>query len=104
VPELFSPQAAEVDREIMQDHWTVPVAAGDDYAAAERAYWPNCFGTPPPAREIVAGGRRRPTTPTVREDVLTLHARGLLPAAIADVLNLADRRVKDIIRKATKPA
>lgn len=100
---LFSPEAAAMDRQIMAGHWNPP-DTGDDYEAAERAYWPLVFGTDPPPREITPGKPGRRTTPTLREDVLTLHARGMVPTAIADVLNLKDRRVADIIRAASKTA
>jgi hypothetical protein len=102
--ELFSPPARETDRGVMQGHWGQLYPEGDDYESAARRYWPQCFGTDPPAREPAAGKRHRRTTPTVREDVLTLHLRGLLPGAIADVLNLTDRRVKDILKKADATA
>lgn len=100
---MFSPEAAAVDRQIMRGHWNTP-DTGDDFEASERAFWPRIFGTDPPTREIKAGKQGRRTTPTLREDVMALHARGMVPSAIADVLNLKDRRVADILRKALKPA
>jgi len=33
-------------------------------------------------------------------EVLNLHKRGVIPAAIADKLNISDRRVNDILRAA----
>jgi hypothetical protein len=44
--------------------------------------------------------RKRRTTRTLREQVVELRRRGLIPAAIADTLNVADRRVKEILRDA----
>lgn len=41
--------------------------------------------------------RRRRTTPGIKAQVAELHARGMIPAAIADTLNLADRRVKELL-------
>lgn len=97
---LFSPEAAAVDRQIMAGHWESP--EGDDFEASERAFWPQCFGTPPPAREIKAGPKRRRMRPSVKEDILTLRGRGMVPTAIADVLNLSDRRVREVLKEAEK--
>lgn len=85
----------------MAGHWDSP--EGEDFEASERAYWPACFGTEPPEREIKAGkpGRRGPT---VTQDVLTLAKRGMVATAIADVLNLKDSRVAKILREARKTA
>jgi hypothetical protein len=47
-----------------------------------------------------SGGRTRATSETLRAQVLALHARGVLPAAIADTLNVSDRRVKTLLREA----
>jgi hypothetical protein len=45
-----------------------------------------------------AGPRsKRHTGPALREQVIELHGRGLLPTAIADVLNVSDRRVKEVL-------
>jgi hypothetical protein len=44
--------------------------------------------------------RHRRTTPNLREQVLALHARGLVASAIADTLNVADRRVREILKAA----
>ncbi|HEY2371391.1 MAG TPA: hypothetical protein VGH82_02475 [Gaiellaceae bacterium] len=44
--------------------------------------------------------RQRRSGPTVKAQVLELHGRGALPAAIADTLNLSDRRVKELLRDA----
>ena len=43
---------------------------------------------------------RRRSTPNLKGQVLELHSRGVVPAAIADTLNVADRRVREIIRAA----
>lgn len=45
-----------------------------------------------------SGGRTRATSDTMRAQVLALHARGILPEAIADTLNVSDRRVKKLLR------
>jgi hypothetical protein len=44
--------------------------------------------------------RYRRTTPNLRDQVLGLHARGLVVSAIADALNVADRRVREILKAA----
>jgi hypothetical protein len=44
--------------------------------------------------------RTRRTTETFKAKVLNLHARGVISAAIADTLNVSDRRVKEILRAA----
>lgn len=41
--------------------------------------------------------RMRRTTPNVRGQVLELASRGTVTEAIADVLNLSDRRVREIL-------
>lgn len=56
------------------------------------------------ARSKSGKPRQRRTTDTVRAQVLNLHARGLISAAIADTLNLSDRRVKAILTEATQAA
>jgi hypothetical protein len=43
---------------------------------------------------------QRRTGPTVKAQVLELHGRGLVPAAIADTLNMSDRRVAEILKAA----
>ena len=50
------------------------------------------------ARAAGTGYRRRTTVP-LRRQVAELRERGLVPTAIADVLNLSDRRVKSILRE-----
>jgi hypothetical protein len=42
--------------------------------------------------------RRRRTTAELRHQVLELHRRKIVPAAIADTLNVSDRRVAQILR------
>jgi hypothetical protein len=44
--------------------------------------------------------KTRRTTETLRAKVLNLHERGVVPAAIADTLNVSDRRVAQILRAA----
>jgi hypothetical protein len=43
--------------------------------------------------------RQRRTTATLRAQVVELDRRGLVRAAIADALNISDRRVADILGK-----
>ena len=43
--------------------------------------------------------RSRRTTAALEAQVVDLRARGLIPTAIADTLNLADRRVQEILRR-----
>jgi len=44
-----------------------------------------------------ARARQRRSTPSLREQVLALRERGLVAAAIADTLNLSDRRVRELL-------
>jgi hypothetical protein len=44
--------------------------------------------------------RQRRTGPTLKAQVLDLRARGVMPATIADTLNISDRRVASILRDA----
>ena len=44
--------------------------------------------------------KRRHTTETMKTKVLNLRDRGVLPAQIADTLNISDRRVSDILKAA----
>jgi hypothetical protein len=44
-------------------------------------------------------GYRRRTTVPLRRQVAQLREHGLVPSAIADALNLSDRRVKTILRE-----
>lgn len=50
-----------------------------------------------PCSEPAAGKRQRRTTSELRGQVLELARRGLVAAAIADTLNLSDRRVREIM-------
>jgi hypothetical protein len=52
------------------------------------------------ARFAAKQKRRRRSTPNLKAQVLELHRRGIVPAAIADQINVSDRRVADIIRDA----
>jgi hypothetical protein len=54
-------------------------------------------------REKPARTRQRRTTTELREQVLELDRRGMVRSAIADVLNLSDRRVAEILAKCRKP-
>jgi hypothetical protein len=47
-----------------------------------------------------AASRQRRSTPALREQVVGLHERGLLPTVIADTLNVSDRRVRELLRAA----
>jgi len=44
--------------------------------------------------------RRRRTDASLRHDVLELYRRGRMEAAIADVVNISERRVKEILAEA----
>ena len=44
--------------------------------------------------------KKRHTSESMKVKVLNLHSRGVVPAAIADTLNISDRRVSDILRAA----
>jgi hypothetical protein len=44
--------------------------------------------------------RQRRTTVSLRDQVLALHGRGVVAAAIADRLNVSDRRVANILKAA----
>lgn len=44
--------------------------------------------------------RHRRSSAALRAEILELHERGLIPAAIADALNVSDRRVKALLPKA----
>jgi hypothetical protein len=44
--------------------------------------------------------RQRRTGPTLKTQVLDLRERGIMPTAIADTLNISDRRVASILRDA----
>ena len=43
--------------------------------------------------------QRRRSTPNLKGQVLELHSRGVVATAIADQLNIADRRLNEIIGK-----
>ena len=43
--------------------------------------------------------RRRRTSEELRRDVAELRGRGMVPLAIADTLNVSDRRVSEILRE-----
>jgi hypothetical protein len=45
------------------------------------------------------GSRQRRTSTPLREQVLALKNRGMVRAAIADTLNVSDRRVAEILRR-----
>ena len=43
--------------------------------------------------------RRRRTSEQLRREVAELRGRGMVPLAIADSLNVSDRRVSEILRE-----
>jgi hypothetical protein len=45
-----------------------------------------------------AATRQRRTTPDLQRQVTALRALGMVPAAIADTLNISDRRCRELIR------
>lgn len=49
---------------------------------------------------VAAPKRRRQTTTALRSQVAELYDRGLVLAAIADTLNVSDRRVRELLRDA----
>jgi hypothetical protein len=49
-----------------------------------------------------ARSRQRRTTDALREQVLVLRDRGLLPTVIADTLNVSDRRVQTILAESRR--
>jgi hypothetical protein len=55
------------------------------------------FGVKMPRLAVETPKRQRRSGPTVNAQVLELHSRGSVPAAIADTLNLSDRRVRGIL-------
>ncbi|HEY2373270.1 MAG TPA: hypothetical protein VGH82_12150 [Gaiellaceae bacterium] len=44
--------------------------------------------------------RQRRSGPTVKTQILELHSRRVVPSAIADTLNVSDRRVQTILAAA----
>jgi hypothetical protein len=50
------------------------------------------------------GTKRRHTSESMRAQVLALHARGAVPAAIADTLNISDRGVRQLLAQPLKTA
>jgi hypothetical protein len=55
---------------------------------------------PAELHEAIEQKRRRRSTPNLKAQVLEFHARGAVAAAIADTLDVADRRVNEIIAAA----
>ena len=47
--------------------------------------------------------RRRRTTGDLIEEARRLHARGMVAGAIADVLNVSDRRVRELLAEPELP-
>jgi hypothetical protein len=59
------------------------------------------FGIDLRARNTAAKPKRqRRTGPSLKSQVLELRGRGIMPTAIADALNISDRRVREILRAA----
>lgn len=50
-------------------------------------------------REEPQAKRQQRTSATLRQEVVDLRERGLVPSAIADALNVSDRRVASILRE-----
>jgi hypothetical protein len=50
-----------------------------------------------------AATRQRRTTTQLQEQVRALRDRGMVPGAIADTLNISDRRTESLLRQATTP-
>jgi hypothetical protein len=50
-------------------------------------------------RDAARPKRRRRTSASLRAEVLELRGRGVVPLAIASVLNVSDRRVREILRE-----
>ncbi len=48
--------------------------------------------------------RRRRTSEDLRREVAELRGRGMVPSAIADVLNVSDRRVSALLREMAQAA
>ena len=104
----FSPAAYAVHRRIMQGDGTFAVTSktqgysgpvDESPEAVERAFW-RILGLTPPPEDTTKRGRA--TTRTTEAEVLALRDRGLVPSAIADALNLSDRRVRSILAKHRK--
>ena len=57
------------------------------------------YGLAASAAELAetTGTRRRHTSPSMREQALALQARGVIPAAIADTLNISDKRARQLL-------
>jgi hypothetical protein len=57
------------------------------------------YGMTASAAELAerAGAKRRHTSESMRVQVLALRARGAVPSAIADTLNISDRRVRQLL-------
>jgi hypothetical protein len=86
----------------------VPVIpSSEDYRRHSRRFGSECVAetarqlgsavTPVPKS---AAKRQWRMNSSVREQVLGLHRRGVVPAAIADTLNLSGRRVREILNAA----
>ena len=68
----------------------------DGVAEIRDAYQVTLRSAVPPSK----AKRTRRTTESMKTKVLNLHARGVVPAAISDTLNISDRRVSEILRAA----
>jgi hypothetical protein len=62
----------------------------------------DAYGLTSAAAELAetSGKRRRRTSETMRAQVIALHERGVVPAAIADALNISDSRVRKLLAQA----
>ena len=68
----------------------------DGVAEIRDAYQVTMRSAPPTSK----APKRRHTTETLKAKVLNLHERGVVPAAIADQLNISDKRVSAILKAA----
>jgi len=57
------------------------------------------YGLTASAAELAetTGSRRRHTSMPMRKQALALQARGVIPAAIADTLNISDKRARQLL-------
>lgn len=71
----------------------------DRFGSSEVAGLVKLYGAKIKLKQLVdtKPSRRRRTTPELRAQVLDMHKRGIVPAAIADSLNISDARVAGIL-------
>jgi hypothetical protein len=106
-----SNQRPTVEQFYWRTHW--PEAPSEDefrthrrrYGGEGIAEVAGCYEMKPAFKEAKRlerseAKRNRRSSAELKAEVLELHGRGLVPAAIADVLNISDRRVKAQVAKA----